>query len=112
MPPSGDLNAIERIAYEACEDQAKDGVIYFEGRYSPHFFAGYTLHADGASVGCTGEGHVQTLPADVVKAVYRGFQRGERDFKVQARSVLCCIRSHDTWNKEVISLCESWAHLF
>ncbi|KHJ94461.1 hypothetical protein OESDEN_05605 [Oesophagostomum dentatum] len=32
----GDKDAIERIAYELCEDQAANGVIYFEGRYSPH----------------------------------------------------------------------------
>ncbi|GMR49460.1 hypothetical protein PMAYCL1PPCAC_19655, partial [Pristionchus mayeri] len=30
-----DLVAIERIAYELCEDQAKEGVVYFEARYSP-----------------------------------------------------------------------------
>uniref|UniRef100_A0A183FTQ0 adenosine deaminase n=1 Tax=Heligmosomoides polygyrus TaxID=6339 RepID=A0A183FTQ0_HELPZ len=32
----GDKVAIERIAYEMCDDQAADGVVYFEGRYSPH----------------------------------------------------------------------------
>ncbi|GMT26008.1 hypothetical protein PFISCL1PPCAC_17305, partial [Pristionchus fissidentatus] len=33
---TNDLDAMERIAYELCDDQAKQGVIYFEGRYSPH----------------------------------------------------------------------------
>jgi adenosine deaminase len=33
---SGDLSAIERIAYEFCEDKAKNGVLYAEARYSPH----------------------------------------------------------------------------
>uniref|UniRef100_A0A914P9Q6 adenosine deaminase n=1 Tax=Panagrolaimus davidi TaxID=227884 RepID=A0A914P9Q6_9BILA len=28
-----DASALERIAYETCEDQSKAGVIYFEGRY-------------------------------------------------------------------------------
>lgn len=32
----GDLAAIERVAYELCEDQHNNGVVYFEGRYSPH----------------------------------------------------------------------------
>jgi hypothetical protein len=34
---SGDLSAIERVAYEFCEDKAKNGVLYVEARYSPHF---------------------------------------------------------------------------
>ncbi|VDM98979.1 unnamed protein product [Thelazia callipaeda] len=33
---AGDKDAIERIAFEVCEDEAKSGVIYFEARYSPH----------------------------------------------------------------------------
>ena len=32
----GDLEVIEQIAYELCEDQHNNGVIYFEGRYAPH----------------------------------------------------------------------------
>ena len=32
----GDLGVVERIAYETCEDQHNNGVIYFEGRYAPH----------------------------------------------------------------------------
>ena len=35
--PSGDLAAIERVAYEFCEDKARNGVLYLEARYSPHF---------------------------------------------------------------------------
>lgn len=35
--PSGDLSAIERVAYEFCEDKAKNGALYVEVRYSPHF---------------------------------------------------------------------------
>lgn len=32
------------------------------------------------------------LPRDVVQAVIRGLKRGERDFGVKARSILCCMR--------------------
>ena len=31
-------------------------------------------------------------PRDVVQAVCRGLQRGERDFGVKVRSILCCMR--------------------
>ncbi|XP_072046474.1 adenosine deaminase-like [Amphiura filiformis] len=36
---AGDKDALERIAYELCEDKAKEGVVYFEARFSPHFLA-------------------------------------------------------------------------
>ena len=32
---------------------------------------------------------------DVVKAVKRGFDRGEKDFGVKARSIVCMIRGMD-----------------
>lgn len=35
----GDREAIKRIAYEFVESKAKEGVIYVEVRYSPHFLA-------------------------------------------------------------------------
>ncbi|KAI6220334.1 hypothetical protein M3Y99_01613700 [Aphelenchoides fujianensis] len=83
----GDLVAIERIAYEMCEDMARDGVVYFEGRFSPNLLS--TLLVS---------------PSDVVMAVWRGFQRGERDFDIKARSILCCIRAHDVWNQGIVEL--------
>lgn len=46
---SGDLSAIERVAYEFCEDKARNGVLYAEARYSPHF-----LLAEGGPSDITG----------------------------------------------------------
>ena len=34
---AGDIEALERVAYEFVEDQAVQGVLYTETRYSPHF---------------------------------------------------------------------------
>ncbi|VDO62710.1 unnamed protein product [Heligmosomoides polygyrus] len=72
----GDKVAIERIAYEMCEDQAANGVIYFEGHYSPHLL-------------CLPGGELTTKGVEAVK---RGFNRGEAKFGVKARSIMCCIR--------------------
>ncbi|KAH7978154.1 hypothetical protein HPB49_004691 [Dermacentor silvarum] len=69
----GDLVAIERIAYELCEDQAREGVAYFEARYSPHLLA--------SKDNCV-------TPALVIQVVSRGLERGEHDFGVKARSIL------------------------
>ena len=87
---SGDLEAIERIAYELCEDQAASGVVYFETRYSPHTLVSTTW------LGVDNPHKVQKAiaPRDVVTAVNSGLQRGEKNFGVKARSILCCIRGH------------------
>ena len=77
-----DVAAIERIAHEFCEDEALSGVLYFEVRYCPHLL-------------CTTESVDEdncVSPRDVVQAVIRGLKRGERDFGVKARSILCCMR--------------------
>ena len=86
---SDDTAAVERIAYEFCEDEASSGVLYFEARYNPHSL-------------CTGHsGQLQenqsVSPREIVEAVNRGLKRGERDFGVKARSILCCMR-HEPGN--------------
>lgn len=40
----------------------------------------------------------------MIEAVKRGLDRGERDFGVKSRSILCCIRSYDHWNEEILEL--------
>uniref|UniRef100_A0A0N5AN01 Adenosine deaminase n=1 Tax=Syphacia muris TaxID=451379 RepID=A0A0N5AN01_9BILA len=101
---AGDKDAIERIAYEMCEDQAKNGVVYFEARYSPHLLCN-TVNNSVATI----HGHVYDAkgplpPKAVVEAVKRGFDRGEKEFNVRARSILCCICGFTDWNKEVLQL--------
>ncbi len=66
----------ERIAYELCEDCARDNVIYFEARFAP---------ALAASKKFTME--------DAVVAALDGFRRGQRDFGVRCGTILCCYRS-------------------
>ena len=39
----GDLEVIERIAYEAVEDQFKNHVAYFETRFAPHLLLGVPI---------------------------------------------------------------------
>jgi adenosine deaminase len=59
--PSGDFSAIERVAYEFCEDKARNGVLYVEARYSPHF-----LLAEG------GPSDIAGLPFYVFVSFYCG----------------------------------------
>ena len=73
----GDLAAIERIAYEFVEDEARQSVLYTEPRFSPHLLVG-----SGDDV----------TARQVTEAVLRGLARGEKQFGVTARLLLCCIR--------------------
>ncbi|VDL81570.1 unnamed protein product [Nippostrongylus brasiliensis] len=98
----GDKDAIERIAYEMCEDQAANGVIYFEGRYSPNL-----LCLPGGEV----IDNFPLTPAGVVEAVKRGFDRGEAKFGVKARSIVCCIRGLDQYADDVLQLATDYRHL-
>ncbi|CAI4227840.1 unnamed protein product [Auanema sp. JU1783] len=90
----GCAHVVERIAYELCEDQHNNGVVYFEGRYAPHLLSGDDLDAAG-----------------VIAAVKKGFDRGEKDFGVKARSILCAIRGLDAFTEQIITLASDLKHL-
>ncbi len=75
MPVTRSAKAMERIAYELCEDQAKDGVVYFEARYAA------LLQAPALSI------------EESVEAALEGLRRGQRDFKLKAGLILCGMRT-------------------
>jgi len=70
--------AIERVAWEMCQDAAADGVRYMEVRYCPSLSCREGLALD-----------------DVVEAMLRGLARGEADFGVGARAIVCSLRHFD-----------------
>ena len=59
------------MAYEFCEDEARNGVLYVEARFSPHLM--------------TNPNSPEVTPEKVVEAVLEGFAEGERDFGVKVR---------------------------
>ena len=70
--------ALERVAYEAAEDLAADGVVYAEIRFAP------SLHrTDRMDRGA------------VVAAVLRGLEAGERDHGIVTRCILDAMRQED-----------------
>uniref|UniRef100_A0A9J2PPI3 Adenosine deaminase n=1 Tax=Ascaris lumbricoides TaxID=6252 RepID=A0A9J2PPI3_ASCLU len=106
---AGDKDAIERIAYELCEDQSKQGVIYFEARYSPHLLCNTANNHNSTLPGRVFEKKGLLYPRGVVEAVKRGFDRGEATFGVKARSILCCICGYPDWNDEILELASTLA---
>ncbi|KAF0299964.1 Adenosine deaminase [Amphibalanus amphitrite] len=86
----GDLAAIERVAFEFVEDEAGSAVLYTEPRFSPHLLVG----AGG-----------QVTARQVTEAVLRGLARGQQQFGVTARLLLCCIRGMTEFYSETLELC-------
>ncbi|MEZ4423087.1 MAG: adenosine deaminase [Gemmatimonadota bacterium] len=71
-------NAMERIAYELAEDNARENVRYVEIRYSP------ILHTR------------QGMPlTETVEAPLRGLQRAEAEFGIRTGLIICGIRNMD-----------------
>jgi adenosine deaminase len=68
--------SLERVAYEFCEDMARDSVVYAEVRFAPHFHTSAALGLDG-----------------VMRAVLAGLERGERDFEVSTGLIVCGMRN-------------------
>nr|XP_033770556.1 adenosine deaminase isoform X2 [Geotrypetes seraphini] len=100
---AGDREAVKRIAYEFVEMKAKEGVIYVEVRYSPHFLANSKVDPLPWE---QEEGDL--TPEEVVDLVNQGLREGERDFNIKARSILCCMRHRPNWSPEVVELCKKY----
>ncbi|HRY30339.1 MAG TPA: adenosine deaminase [Elusimicrobiota bacterium] len=84
--------AVERLAYELCEDCSRLNVHCFEARFAPALQAKARLSQE-----------------DILRAALRGVERGARDFSVKAGLILCCYRSiPQTENDETVELAEKY----
>jgi len=73
-----DAPALERVAYELAADHAAENVRYVEVRFCP------ALNTEGG------------LSSDeVMDAVLAGLTRGERDFPIRTRVIVCALRTLD-----------------
>lgn len=70
--------SIERVAYEAVEDAARDNIRYLEMRYCPMLSTKRGMPLQ-----------------DVLDAEWRGLSRGEQDFGVVSRIINCSLRHYD-----------------
>ena len=71
-----DKVSLERVAYEMMEDMKRDGIVYVETRFAPCLHLEKGLHYD-----------------NVVNAVLRGLQKGQKDFGVGFGLILCALRN-------------------
>jgi len=87
-----DAAALERVAFEYAEDLAADGVVYAEVRFAPHFHTAGGLGLDA-----------------VLDAVMRGLRRGEEQFGLVARVLVCALRNEPAEQSHRLSeLATAW----
>ncbi|XP_065568033.1 adenosine deaminase-like isoform X2 [Artemia franciscana] len=91
-----DFNAIERVAYEFCQDKAGQGVIYAEAHYSPQLLLSEEQRFNEEKLN------------KVVESVNKGFARGKKDFGISVKTILACIRGIKGWSTDVLRLCKKY----
>merc|ERR1719464_667873 len=83
---------LEELAYRFCAFQAKGNVVYTEVRYSPHEFFK--------------EEHKATPPEgmarEVVESISKGLDRGQAEFGITVRQILCCINFSPEWSMDTV----------
>ncbi|GAA3842755.1 adenosine deaminase [Saccharothrix violaceirubra] len=79
-----DEAALVRVASEAAQDLADDGVVYAEIRYAPELFTDKGLSL-----------------AQAVEAVQEGFRQGEAASgnRIRVGTLLCAMRQNDDWQR-------------
>ncbi|XP_072032254.1 adenosine deaminase-like [Amphiura filiformis] len=98
----GDLDAIERIAYEFCHDKVADGIVYFEARFCPHLMANKVERL------FFGQKPGDVTPEMVVQRVCDGIARGYREYGIKGRLILCTMRGVPEWCMEILQLCQKF----
>jgi adenosine deaminase len=75
--------ALERAAFECLEDLARDGAVYAEIRFAPHF------HTQGVAA----RGVRALDPPDVMRAVLRGLAAAGREHRIGWGLIVCALRN-------------------
>ncbi|KAL7646339.1 UNVERIFIED_CONTAM: hypothetical protein RMT77_003248 [Armadillidium vulgare] len=113
----GDLEAIERFAFEFVEDQSKEGVAYCETRLCPHLLLPDSpstvdiinnVETPNTVSHQTATNNSTVDARKIVEAVLRGIGRGEEKYSTKVRLILCCIRSKSDWSWETLDLCDEF----
>lgn len=118
-----DLKALERMAYEAVEDSAKSGIIYFEARFCPHILipddiahskvgteSFDSLHARSGCLmswfGLKGDNPERLQWVyDATEALIKGLKRGQEDFKTEGHLIATSIRGlPPSWYEDTLTI--------
>ncbi|WAR16297.1 ADA-like protein, partial [Mya arenaria] len=89
---AGDRDAISKLAYEFCEDSAKNGIKYVEARYSPHLLSNNEEKPEYALE------HGDLTPREIVKIINEAFAKGSKDYNIRVKN----------WSDELVNLAHEY----
>jgi adenosine deaminase len=98
----GNLSLIEELAFDFCQRQSEQHVVYTEVRYSPHLLAESFNADDGDESAQTNSARV--TPHDVLEAVTKGLRRGCTAFHITVNQILCGIAWRPDWALSTIEM--------
>lgn len=76
---------LEYVAFREVEHLAQDGIIYAEVRFAPQYHTGESAYYGHAQSGPRQKLNYQTI----IRAVSRGLKRGEKEFGVKTKIIVC-----------------------
>jgi adenosine deaminase len=101
----GNLELIEHLAFDFCQRQWEQHVVYTEVRYSPH------LLADGFEIEGNSSDKVREVDAVMVlNAVTKGLRRGSNQFGIIVNQILCAITWRPDWAMSTLDLVQKHQH--
>jgi adenosine deaminase len=107
----GNLELIEQLAYDFCQRQWEQNVVYTEVRYSPHLLAeGFAVDVADSSTNDDSSEHpagamIKVTPESVFEAVTKGLRRGCEKFdNLIVNQILCGIAWRPDWAMSTLDM--------
>jgi adenosine deaminase len=104
----GNLTLLEQLAYDFCQRQSQQNIVYTEARYSPHLLAYGAVDGGGPA---TDDDDDAVSAEDVVRAITKGLRRGTLDYTdIVVNQILCAISWRPDWAASVVALADTFRH--
>lgn len=101
---TGNLDLLEILAYDFCQRQYQQNIVYTEVRYSPHLLA----YGATTTTTTTTEQYPTVSAQDVVLAITQGLRRGTAETGIIVNQILCAISWRPDWARSVVELADKF----
>ena len=88
----GRAELLEKLSYEFCRRQHRENIIYSEVRYGPQVFVSPRKTSSIHSL------------KEALECILMGLERGQNDFGITVRSILCCFDLSSDLSEDLVEL--------